>query len=70
MKKLSAKTQARKEGRKERIRKLLHNMRATQPKTMVKEQPWLAEVLEHDRLRSSQPGHAVSRAEPSDAAFR
>lgn len=36
-------------GKKERIRKLLHNIHATQPQPMVKEQPWLAEVLERDR---------------------
>ena len=39
-----------KAGKHERIRKMLNNLRATQPAPMVREQPWLAEVLEHDRL--------------------
>jgi hypothetical protein len=39
-----------KAGKRERIRALLNNLGATQPQPMVREQPWLAEVLEHHRL--------------------
>lgn len=55
-------------GKHERIRKLLNNLRATQPQPMLREQPWLAEVLEHDRLSRRRAGRFPSRVGPSDAA--
>jgi hypothetical protein len=52
-------------GKKERIRKLLSNINATQPEPMVREQPWLAEVLERDRPYRLTAGKETAFTGPS-----
>ena len=53
---MTSKRKTVKAGKHERIRKLLNNIRATQPEPMVREQPWYAEALLQSR--SSTPVNA------------
>lgn len=56
-----AERRAIKAGKHERIRKLLNNLRATPPATMVKEQPTPAEVLDVTGSDRRSIGSGLSR---------
>jgi hypothetical protein len=58
-----------KAGKRERIRALLNNLGATRPQPMVREQTWLAEVLEHHRLFGFKARRERARKGRPDAAF-